>query len=125
MPKAVWKDVARFRTSSHHLCVETGRWRRPVPAPLSERTCGLCANNVVQDEQHVLLECNCVRLQAIRDKYISIVALCEDDMNGLMQEERSRDLSLFVHECMRGIDSEYHDDMMVDVLEETASSLLG
>ena len=39
------------------------------------------------------------------------------------QEERSKDLSLFVHECMRVIDSEYHDDMMVDVLEETASSL--
>lgn len=73
VPKAVWEDVVRFRTSSHHLCVETGRWRKPMPAPLSERTCELCGSNAVQDEQHILLECAGLRLNALREKHKSIV----------------------------------------------------
>ena len=93
------------RTSSHHLCVETGR-RQSMP--LSGRTWDLCGTSVVQDEQHVLLECTCTRLRAIRDKYSNIVPL-----------------SWFVHECTGVIDLEYLDHEITDVLYETASSLLG
>ena len=110
------------RTSSHHLCVETGR-RQSMP--LSGRTCDLCGTSVVQDEQHVLLECTCTRLRAIRDKYSNIVAGCKGVMKDLMQDERTKDLSWFVHECTRVIDLEYLDHEITDVLDETASSLLG
>ena len=40
-PPDVWRAVARFRTSSHYLRVETGRWQRPEPT-WNERTCELC-----------------------------------------------------------------------------------
>ena len=125
VPKAVWKNVARFRTSSHYLCIETGRWRKPLPASLSERTCDLCDSNCVQDEQHVLLECASARLHALRDKYSSIVNESGGDMKDLMLEERTKDLSSFIHECMCVIDAEYHDNEMLDDIEETASSLFG
>ena len=92
-PKAVWMDVARFRTSSHHLCVETGRWRKPIPAPLNERTCDLCGADVVQDEQHVLLECASPCLHALREKYRCTVIESECGMKDLMQFERAKDLS--------------------------------
>ena len=95
-----------------------------MPAPLSERTCELCGTNIVQDEQHVLLECASPRLKALREKHNSIVFDCEGDLKDLMREERVQDLSWFIHECMRVIDAEYHDNEMVDVLEETASSLV-
>ena len=80
-----------------------------MPTPWRERTCNLCGTNMVQDELHVLLECTSPCLQAVRDKYSPIVAECEDNMRDLMQEERSRDLSWFIHTCMRVVDVEYHD----------------
>jgi hypothetical protein len=127
LPKAVCKDVARYRTGSHHLCVETGRWRRPIPTPLSERTCDLCGHDIIQDELHVVLECADPRLRALRDTYKYIVEDCDGDLNDLMQEERTKDLSWFIHECMRVIDAVYldtHHYEFVDDLKETASSLL-
>ena len=51
-----YKRVAytRFRTSSHHLKVEKGRWNRPI-TPHIERFCS--CNDIVQDELHVLSVC--------------------------------------------------------------------
>ena len=43
---------SRMRTSSHRLRIETGRWSR---TPREHRICQ-CGNGV-QDEQHVLREC--------------------------------------------------------------------
>ena len=121
IPKDVWRDVARFRTSSHHLSIETGRWRRPVPTPLSERICNLCDSGAVQDEQHVLLECNFSLFVALRSRYSSLLESCEGDMNTLMSDDRAKDLSWFIHAYMQVIDAEYRDNLD-NVLEETASS---
>ena len=51
----VLRDMSRFRTSAHHLRVETGRWERPLLL-WQQRVCDLCDLGAVQDEQHVLLE---------------------------------------------------------------------
>ena len=47
--------IARFRTSSHNLAIETGRHHKPNPIPVSERLCSTC--NVVEDEIHHLISC--------------------------------------------------------------------
>ena len=47
--------LTRLRTSSHRLEIETGRWHKPNPIPLSERKCPSC--NILEDEYHFLLEC--------------------------------------------------------------------
>jgi hypothetical protein len=63
------KSLSRFRTSSHRLKVETGRWHKPEAIPYNERKCNICLK--LEDEFHVLLECpqyNVLRKQLI-DKY--------------------------------------------------------
>ena len=47
---------SRFIMSSHCLCVETGRWRRPDPIRYERRYCASCRNKI-EDEYHMLFEC--------------------------------------------------------------------
>ena len=44
---------SRLRLMSHNLKIETGRWSR---LPRESRLC-ICDRNVIQDENHVLIEC--------------------------------------------------------------------
>lgn len=60
------RSLMRFRTGSHLLAVETGRWEQP-PVPRSDRECLICGMNVVQDEFHLVLECP--RMHDLRAKY--------------------------------------------------------
>ena len=46
-------EFTRFRTSSHNLQVEKGRWQR---IPRQQRYCS-CENASVQDETHVIFNC--------------------------------------------------------------------
>ena len=50
------KAISKLRLSSHDLMVEKGRHSKPK-TPLEERTCPFSSNNVVEDEQHFVLEC--------------------------------------------------------------------
>ena len=34
--------LSRLRTSSHHLAIETGRWRKPISIPYNDRKCIVC-----------------------------------------------------------------------------------
>ena len=49
--------LTRYRTSSHNLRVETGRYTSPV-TPLSERICQYCVSGVCDDEEHAILFCD-------------------------------------------------------------------
>ena len=49
-------SIARFRTSSHILRIETDRYKRPKP-PVEDRTCIYCNNGQIDDESHFLLSC--------------------------------------------------------------------
>ena len=53
-------SFTRFRTSSHRLRVELGRWCR---TPREQRTCG-CGSGAIQDEAHVF---ECVHTRAVRN----------------------------------------------------------
>ena len=37
-----------------NFCIESGRHRSPV-LPRGERVCGVCTNNEIEDETHILL----------------------------------------------------------------------
>ena len=45
--------LTRYRTSSHKLRVETGRWVRPLPH--AEKKCVVCG--VLDDEYHFVIKC--------------------------------------------------------------------
>ena len=48
----------QLRISSHDLCIETGRYTRPAVTPISERLCKFCNIDKIEDEFHVIMECN-------------------------------------------------------------------
>jgi hypothetical protein len=48
------KSLSRFRTSSHDLYIESGRYNN---IPRENRLCKLCNMNVVENEYHFLLAC--------------------------------------------------------------------
>ena len=91
-------DVARFRTSSHRLRVETGRWEG---VPWRERVCLACGTGAIQDEKHVLMDCSA--FQDYRERLHNLFAEHDYDMASLMQSH-SAELSWFVHFCMRDFD---------------------
>ena len=49
-------NLARFRTSSHKLRIEYGRYTVPK-TPIAERLCTQCSLNAVEDECHFLMIC--------------------------------------------------------------------
>ena len=53
IPDFLREAFTRLRVMSHSLRIETGRWSR-TPRELRKCNCNL---NVIQDEQHVLIEC--------------------------------------------------------------------
>ena len=57
--------LARFRTSSHNLSIETGRYDNN---PRQERICRSCNMNQIEDEYHFLLVCP--HFRELRTKYL-------------------------------------------------------
>ena len=49
--------LLRFRTSSHNLRIELGRHTIPI-TPIEERTCKFCPSGAIDDEIHLMLDCN-------------------------------------------------------------------
>lgn len=110
MPRKVVTSMARFRTSSHQLGVETGRWQNIAR---QDRRCNLCDSNAVQDEMHVLMECPA--LDDLRELVSDRLAVRGADMHELMLSKDVDCLARFVHECMKCVDA-YGVEPEVDVI---------
>ena len=86
----------RFRLSSHHLKIETGRWARIDAAdPLCE--CG----NGVQDESHVLF--NCPKTGSVRERF-GVRDGSFRDIGDLMNSMDANELVPFVYKCVKLFD---------------------
>lgn len=48
------RAITQLRTSSHKLEIETGRWNK---IPRNQRICKNCILNKIEDENHLLFEC--------------------------------------------------------------------
>ena len=79
----------RFRTSSHRLKVETGRWSR---IPRERRLCQ--CGEYVQTEEHVLVDCELTR--GIREKYGQNI----DCFETFMTRTKSKTELLMLHEIL-------------------------
>ena len=85
LPKHQRSIVAKLRSGSLPLAIETGRYNN---ISLEKRTCPICNNNVIEDEIHFV--CVCEKLQIIRQHYFkkycekSSVFLDLDDKNKLI-----------------------------------------
>lgn len=65
IPVVYRKFITKIRLSSHNLCIETGRYHG---VDRKDRYCYMCSMNVLEDEFHFILQCNCYAL--LRKKYI-------------------------------------------------------
>lgn len=54
--KDVRRSLVKFRTSSHQLHIETGRYEKPYKKP-ELRVCHICNSGQIENELHFLTEC--------------------------------------------------------------------
>ena len=80
----------RFRTSSHRLRIETGRWCR---TPREKRLCQ-CGEGV-QTEEHIIM--HCPRTEVIKQKYGQIITSFQTFTN----EEKTRSQLLMLYEILK------------------------
>ena len=113
VPTDVWRDLSRFRTSSHRLRVETGRWEG---LERRMRVCDLCGAGDIQDEKHVAIECPAI--ESVRTKYAELLNSCGGDMKNLMLSQ-SDHLAWFLHDRLRAID-DFNRVIPVDTTEDDA-----
>ena len=80
------RDYIKFRTSSHFLMVETGRYSRPK-IKRENRTCTLSNTKEVEDEGHLIFNCNAYSelRKSFFDKIHSIVQLHPNDENSFIK----------------------------------------
>ena len=86
----------RFRLSSHHLKIETGRWAR---IDADDRLCN-CGHGV-QDESHVLFVCP--KTANIRERF-GVNDEVFGDIGQLMCSMEVHKLVTFIFECMKLFD---------------------
>ena len=72
------RTLVKLRIGCHNLRVETGRYDK---IPLEERICPLCIGNKIEDETHLLLDCQ--RHSSMRDIFLSKVETKIDEIRKL------------------------------------------
>lgn len=85
--------LAKFRTSSHHLLIETLRGKTPRAA----RICPLCKEGR-QDEHHVMFECTA--LEEVRSRYPGLWASEVESLNALFNTSNSGALASLTHKIL-------------------------
>ena len=75
------RTLVKLRIGRHNLPVETGRYDK---IPLDERICPLCSGSEIEDETHLLLDCQ--RYSSMRDIFLSKIETKIDDMRKLLHE---------------------------------------
>ena len=75
------RTLVKLRIGCHNLRAETGRCDK---IPLEERICPLCSGNKIEDETHLLLDCQ--RYSSTRDIFLSKIETKIDDIRKLSHE---------------------------------------
>ena len=77
--------LTRYRTSSHTLRIETGRYTRPV-TPILDRKCCYCESGSIDDEKHFVLFCDTFRLK--RQCFMSRVRALHPQIDCMTDDEK-------------------------------------
>ena len=97
------QSLTRLRVSAHRLEIEAGRWNKPIPTPVTSRTCTLC--NVIENEFHFVLECPLY--SELRDTYIKPYFFKRPNMFKFISlinsssETILRNLALFIYKAFQ------------------------
>ena len=101
--------ITKFRTSTHNLPIETGRYKN---TPKEERYCIMCKENKIGNEKHVLFECTNKAIQDSRNKLLrkiqSLVPVFETFKNNdklvyilsCSDRDITKEIGRFLGECL-------------------------
>ena len=90
--------LARFRTSSHNLAIETGRWVKPDKILQENRKCTCCSLDKVEDEVHFVFDCP-LYYQIRGEFYSDLFADNNRDMRSLFTIEKLSATGQFIKRC--------------------------
>ena len=75
----------KLRISAHTLQIEAGRYTRPK-TPVELRKCQLCHDNVIEDETHFVLDCNCYN--DLRESLYNSLSTADCQFDSLTNSEK-------------------------------------
>ena len=83
------RAISKLRASSHRLAIETGRWNK---IPRDQRICKNCILNKIEDENHLLFECQMYETER-KELYNTIKAKLNVDLShSLNYEKRTQEI---------------------------------
>ena len=93
LPFRMRKMISKIRCSDHPLEIEKGRH---LNIPRDERTCKVCTDGVIEDEEHFLLKCEVY--QTLRVKY----HMYEHNIQDFLNTENQGNLAKYIIDALRG-----------------------
>ncbi|KAG7674780.1 hypothetical protein KSW81_006200 [Nannochloris sp. 'desiccata'] len=117
MPWTRRRDLSRFRASSHFLRVEMDRYHFNH-VPRNTRTCRLCNNEAVEDEQHMVFECTHTALVQIRQNYQHLFQagdLTVTTLPALLKQPQSQ-LAGFITACFTAGDYKERNQVSTQII---------
>ena len=106
--------MARLRTGSSDLRIETGRW---TGAQEVDRLCLVCGQGAIENEEHLLLEC--VAYEDLRKKMLASIRYQTGDAYGLTdRRDDSRLLGL------SGVEKRFRPQMTIAVAKYARRAMM-
>ena len=91
------KIIATYRTLSHRLAIEIGRWTT-IPSSRDTRLCHFWSHNVVENEAHFVLECPLYN--PIKNKFSSLFKeVIQESLKSFFQLDHQVNVSLYLTEA--------------------------
>ena len=91
------RNVARLRLTSHKLKVQTGREQG---IPYEDRVCSRCGMDKVDDEAHLLLECEAMAPYRALSAVDEMLEKAGDSLHSLFAYEDATLMAQYVSMCM-------------------------
>ena len=104
------RELARIRTGSCDLRIETGRWTREQ---VQDRLCCICAQEVVETEGHFLLEC--WPYEDLRKKMFASIRYQTGDAYGLTTQRDQTDWLVKVLLGLNGVEKRFQSKVAIAV----------
>jgi hypothetical protein len=94
-------SMLRFRLGAHDLRVMSGRWEGRTGVPRPQRLCERCSQQTVEDEFHMVFECDAY--ECVRERYPTLFL---DDFTPVgrsmaaFMDQDVHQVAAFIHDCL-------------------------
>ena len=113
------REMARLRTGSSDLRIETGRW---MGAQEVDRLCWVCGQGAIENEEHFLLEC--VSYEDLRKKMLASIRYQTGDAYGLTDRRDESRLLLKVLLGLNGVEKRFRPQIIIAVAKYARRAMI-